>query len=60
LAAGVVAFGALRLFLERRQIKLAWPQLPALAQAGTLAGLLLALELLSWPGVSPTFIYFKF
>ena len=37
-----------------------WPQLPPVAQVGALAGLLLALELLSWPGVSPTFIYFKF
>ncbi len=60
LAGGIVAFGALRLFLEQRQIKFAWPQLPSLAQAGTLAGLLLGLELLSWPGVSPSFIYFKF
>jgi hypothetical protein len=35
-------------------------QLRPLGQAGVLAGVLLALQLLSWPGVSPTFIYFKF
>jgi alginate O-acetyltransferase complex protein AlgI len=60
LAAGVVAFGALRLLLDRRPSGLTWPRLRPLVQAGVLAGLLLALELLSWPGLSPTFIYFKF
>ncbi|MBV8499299.1 MAG: MBOAT family protein [Candidatus Eremiobacteraeota bacterium] len=60
LAAGVVAFGAVRLLLGRLNVAPAWPRLRPLAQAGTLAGLLVALELLTWPGLSPTFIYFKF
>ncbi len=60
LAAGVVAFGAIRLLLNRRGFLPDWMQLRPLAQAGVLAGVLLALQLLSWPGVSPTFIYFKF
>lgn len=60
LAAGIIAFGILWLALERRGFAPAWPRLPALAQAGSLAGLLLALALLSWPGLAPTFIYFKF
>jgi alginate O-acetyltransferase complex protein AlgI len=60
LAAGIVAFGLLRLLLDRWKIEPSWTQLRPLTQAGTLAGLLLALELLSWPGISPTFIYFKF
>jgi alginate O-acetyltransferase complex protein AlgI len=60
LAAGIVAFGAIRLLLNRRGFAPGWMQLRSPAQAGALAGLLLALQLLSWPGVSPTFIYFKF
>jgi hypothetical protein len=60
LAAGIVAFGALRLILEHFRIEPAWPTLRPFAQIGTLAGLLLALELLTWPGISPAFIYFKF
>ncbi|HMF28940.1 MAG TPA: MBOAT family O-acyltransferase, partial [Candidatus Cybelea sp.] len=65
LAAAIVAFGVLRLLYDRFAPRLAWPQLtwpqlrPA-AQVGALAGLLLALQLLTWPGISPTFIYFKF
>jgi alginate O-acetyltransferase complex protein AlgI len=60
LAAGVVAFGLLRLLLSQWRIEPSWLQLRPLAQVGTLAGLLLALELLTCPGLSPTFIYFKF
>jgi alginate O-acetyltransferase complex protein AlgI len=60
LAVGVVAFGILWLVFERRGFAPAWPRLAPLAQAGSLAGLLLALALLSWPGLAPTFIYFKF
>ncbi|MBV8172132.1 MAG: MBOAT family protein, partial [Candidatus Eremiobacteraeota bacterium] len=60
LAVGIVAFAAARLFLERRGIGRSWLQLRPFAQAGALAGLLLALALLTWPGISPTFIYFKF
>jgi hypothetical protein len=37
-----------------------WPRLGPLVQVGAMAGLLVALELLTWPGISPTFIYFKF
>ncbi len=60
LAAGIVAFAVLRLLLRRWGIEPRWPALPPLAQVGTLACLLLALELFTWQGVSPTFIYFKF
>jgi len=60
LTIGIVAFGAARLGLERLKFQPSWLALRPLAQAGALAGLLVALELLTWPGVSPTFIYFKF
>ncbi len=60
LAAIVVGFGALALVLDRYGIAPAWARLRPLAQVGTLTALLLALELLTWQGISPTFIYFKF
>jgi alginate O-acetyltransferase complex protein AlgI len=60
LAAGLVVFGVLRLLLARWKIRPAWTQLRPVAQAGLLASLLLGLVLLTWPGVSPAFIYFKF
>jgi len=60
LAAGILGFGAARLLCDKWGFAPGWPQLRPLAQVGTLAGLLLALELLTWPGISPTFIYFKF
>ena len=60
LTCGIVGFGGVRLVLERRGVAFAWPQLRPLAHAGALAGLLLALQLLTWSGPSPTFIYFKF
>ena len=60
LAAGLVVFGAVRLLLERLTVAPAWQGLRPGIQVGALAGLLLALALFSWPGVSPTFIYFKF
>lgn len=59
LAAGIVVFGALRLLLRQRRLP-EWPQLSPLTAAASLAGLLLALQLFAWPGISPTFIYFKF
>ncbi len=60
LAAGIVAFGAVRLLLDRWKFDPSWPQLRPVARVATLTGLMLALELLTWPGISPTFIYFKF
>jgi alginate O-acetyltransferase complex protein AlgI len=60
LAVGVVAFGALRLALARWSIAPQWVQLRPAVQIGALAGLLVTLQLFSWPGLSPTFIYFKF
>jgi alginate O-acetyltransferase complex protein AlgI len=60
LAAGILAFGALRLLLDRLRVEFTWRRLQPAAQAGALAGLLIALQLLSWPGLSPAFIYFKF
>jgi alginate O-acetyltransferase complex protein AlgI len=60
LAAGIVVFGAVRLVLEHRNVVLSWEQLRPSLQAGALAGLLVVLQVFSWSGVSPTFIYFKF
>jgi D-alanyl-lipoteichoic acid acyltransferase DltB (MBOAT superfamily) len=60
LAAGLVVFGGVRLALNRWPGAPAWQGLRPGIQVGALAGLLLALALFSWPGVSPTFIYFKF
>lgn len=60
LAVGLLVFAVARLALERCGIGASWVQLRPSAQAGTLAGLLIALALLTWPGPSPTFIYFKF
>jgi alginate O-acetyltransferase complex protein AlgI len=60
LATAIVAFGGLRFILDRWNISPAWQALRPSVQIGALAGLLLALQLFSWPGVSPTFIYFKF
>jgi alginate O-acetyltransferase complex protein AlgI len=60
LAAGIVAFAGVRLVLDRRSVATAWQGLRPVVQVGALAGLLLALALFSWPGVSPAFIYFKF
>jgi hypothetical protein len=60
LAGALVVFGVLRLLLQRWKIQIGWMQLRPLTQAGLLACLLLGLVLLTWPGLSPTFIYFKF
>ena len=60
LASGIVAFGAVRWLMENRSISVAWPSLRPLTQIATLTALLLVLQLLTWPGLSPTFIYFKF
>jgi alginate O-acetyltransferase complex protein AlgI len=60
LAGGIVAFGALRVVFDRYAISPAWIRLAPFGQAGALACLLLTLMLLTWPGISPTFIYFKF
>jgi alginate O-acetyltransferase complex protein AlgI len=46
--------------LARWTAHLRWNRVPAPVQAGALATLLLAIELLSWPGSPVTFIYFKF
>jgi alginate O-acetyltransferase complex protein AlgI len=60
LAVGILLFGIVRLLAGGRHTALSWPKMRAFAQAGVLAGLLLALELLTWSGTSPAFIYFKF
>ena len=60
LAAGILAFGLLRFALGGGAPAFAWAALRPAARVVTLAGVLLALELLTWQGVSPTFIYFKF
>ena len=60
LAAGIVAFAVVRVVVVRYGGSLQWPQLSMRFQAAALAGLLVALQLFSWAGISPTFIYFKF
>ena len=60
LAAGLVAFAVMRLLADRVHFAPRWASLRPFAQAATLGGLLLALMLLTWPGISPAFIYFKF
>ncbi len=60
LAAGIVAFAAARLLADRLGFAPTWATLRPFAAAATLGGLLLALMLLTWPGISPAFIYFKF
>ncbi len=56
----ILAFAAVRLALGKRTASWTWNGLPQIAQAGTIAALLLGVELLSWPGAPATFIYFKF
>jgi hypothetical protein len=60
LGAGIVLFGLARIAVMRLQVHFDWIGLPLGARAATLAALLIALELLSWPGAPATFIYFKF
>ncbi len=56
----IVAYGGVRVLLDRWSIALDWFGLQPALQAATLAALLLALQLFSWTGPSPAFIYFKF
>ncbi|HEY5427009.1 MAG TPA: MBOAT family protein [Candidatus Tumulicola sp.] len=60
LAAGIVAFAIGRIVATRLRLDLSWMALPFAIRAASLAALLLALELFSWPGAPATFIYFKF
>ncbi|MBV8198551.1 MAG: MBOAT family protein [Candidatus Eremiobacteraeota bacterium] len=60
LAGGILAFGVVRFIVEQRGSTLRWFALRPLAQVGALAVALLALELFTWSGPSPNFIYFKF
>jgi alginate O-acetyltransferase complex protein AlgI len=60
LSAGLVLFALGRIAWSRVGFNLSWNTLPFAVRAGTLAALLIALELFSWPGAPATFIYFKF
>ncbi len=60
LAGAIAVFGIVRLGLADRAAALQWFRLRRAVQAGAMAALLLALELFTWSGPSPTFIYFKF
>jgi alginate O-acetyltransferase complex protein AlgI len=60
LSAGIVLFALARIAAIRWHLDLSWNALPLAARAGSLAALLIALELFSWPGAPATFIYFKF
>ncbi|MGA8534134.1 MAG: MBOAT family protein [Candidatus Tumulicola sp.] len=60
LSAGIVVYALIRLAAMRRRVDLSWNAFPLSVRAGTLAALLIALELFSWPGAPATFIYFKF
>lgn len=60
LAIALIAFAAIRLVVPLVKIDFSWNALPLATRAAALAGLLVALELFSWPGAPATFIYFKF
>jgi D-alanyl-lipoteichoic acid acyltransferase DltB (MBOAT superfamily) len=60
LAIGIVAFGAVRVAVKRWPQNVSWLRLSPAVRAGTFVALALAVELLSWPGPTATFIYFKF
>ena len=60
LAAGILLYGAVSLAAARLRIDPAWSAISVAGRALTLAGLLVAIELFSWPGAPATFIYFKF
>jgi alginate O-acetyltransferase complex protein AlgI len=60
LAAALLVFAAARIALAERVSALRWGRISPSLQAAALASLLLAIELLSWPGSPVTFIYFKF
>ena len=60
LACGIVAFAIVRMAFAGYANSVAWPRIAWTFQAAALAGLLVGLQLFSWAGVSPTFIYFKF
>jgi len=56
----ILAFAGVRIALGENAGRWTWKGLPQFAQAGTIAAMLLGVELLSWPGASAPFIYFKF
>ncbi|MBV8148227.1 MAG: MBOAT family protein [Candidatus Eremiobacteraeota bacterium] len=60
LALALLIFAAGRIAFARRVPDIRWIRMPAPLQTCALAVLLLAIELLSWPGSAVTFIYFKF
>ena len=60
LAGAIVAFAIARMLLARYAALPQWPRISWGFQSAALAGLLLALQVFPWAGVSPTFIYFKF
>ena len=60
LAVCLVAFGILWLVVSRFRREVSWNALPAGTQTAMLVVALFAVELLSWPGTTATFIYFKF
>jgi alginate O-acetyltransferase complex protein AlgI len=60
LACALLTFAVARIALPQPALDLRWSRLSVPAQAGALATLLVAIELLSWPGSAVTFIYFKF
>lgn len=58
---GVLVLFAVTLVLFGDRLRsITWNGMPWLAQAGAVAALLVGVEVLSWPGVPATFIYFKF
>jgi alginate O-acetyltransferase complex protein AlgI len=60
LAAGICLFAFVHILAGRRAASIQWQRFSWGLRGAALAGLLLALQLFSWPGISPTFIYFKF
>ena len=60
LGIGIVSFGIVRMVMNRFVANVSWRALPSGMQAAVLVAALFAVELLSWPGTTATFIYFKF
>ena len=60
LTAGIAGFAIIRIAFGERMENWTWKRLSQPAQAGAIAAMLLGVEVLSWPGASETFIYFKF
>ncbi len=61
LSVALLIFAIARIALDGRALQnVSWQRISPITRASTLAALLLAIELFSWPGTAVNFIYFKF